>query len=110
MLVSLQTYLIYSPELVLELVNECIQEEDLKLVTLQGTSQGVPLLFVPPEISPLALSFSGESKEKNIGLDLKIFIIPKITISKLFSKKISFLKLSTTLFISIPKEKASTMS
>jgi len=38
MLVSLQTYLIYSPELVLELVNECIQEEDLKLVTLQDTS------------------------------------------------------------------------
>jgi len=99
MLVSLQTYLIYSPELVLELVNECIQEEDLKLVTLQGTFQGVSLLFVPLEISLLALSFSRESEEKNIVLDLKIPIIPKITISKLFFKKVSFLKLSTTLSI-----------
>ena len=62
------------------------------------------------EISLLALSFLGESEEKNIGLDLKIPIIPKITISKLFFKKVSFLKLSTTLFISIPKEKVSTMS
>ena len=53
MLVSLQNYLICSPEPFLELVNDFIQEKDLKLVTLQDASQGVSLLFIPPEISLL---------------------------------------------------------
>jgi len=37
-LVSLQTHLTCSPELVLELENEYIQERDLKLVILQDAS------------------------------------------------------------------------
>ena len=53
MLVSLQTYLICSPEPFLELVNNFIQEKDLKLITLQDTPQEVSLLFIPLEISLL---------------------------------------------------------
>ena len=48
MLVTLQNHLICSPEPALELANKYIQEEDLKLITLQGSPQGVSLLLLPP--------------------------------------------------------------
>ena len=43
MLVGLQTYLICSPESVLELANKFIQEGDLKLITLQSAPQKMSL-------------------------------------------------------------------
>jgi len=58
----------------------------------------------------LVLSFSEESKKKKIDLDPKIPNIPRMTISRLFFKKLSSLKLLTTSLISISKEKASTIS
>jgi len=45
-----------------------------------------------------------------MGSDPKMSTVPRMTISKLFSKKVPFLKLSATFPISISKEKASTMS
>ena len=45
MLVGLQTYLICSPESVLELTNKFIQEGDLKLITLQSVPQRISLFL-----------------------------------------------------------------
>jgi len=45
-----------------------------------------------------------------MGSDPKIFTVSRMTISRLFSKKVPFLKLFATFPTSIPKEKASTMS
>jgi len=45
-----------------------------------------------------------------MDLDPKISTVPRITIGRLFSKKVPSLKLSAAFPISIPKEKASTMS
>ena len=46
MLVGLQTYLICSPESVLELANKFIQEGDLKLITLQSVPQRMSLFLL----------------------------------------------------------------
>ena len=45
-----------------------------------------------------------------MGLDPKISTIPRMTIGRLFSKKVPSLKLSAAFPISIPKGKPSTMS
>ena len=45
-----------------------------------------------------------------MGLDPKISTVPRMTIGRLFSKKVPSLKLSATFPISITKGKTSTMS
>ena len=45
-----------------------------------------------------------------MDLDPKISAVPRITIGRLFSKKVSSLKLSVAFSISIPRGKAFTMS
>ena len=45
-----------------------------------------------------------------MDLDPKISAVPRITIGRLFSKKVPFLKLSVAFSISIPRGKAFTMS
>ena len=44
----------------------------------------------------LALSFSGESKKENIGLDSKMYTTLKVTIDRLFFKKVFSLRLPIT--------------
>ena len=113
MLVSLQNHLICSPEPVLELENEFIQEGDFKLIILQSTSQEVSLLLLSPEMfffETLTLSSLGESKEENIDLDPKIPTALKVIINRLSFKKVSSLKLSATFSALIFEKKAFIMS
>ena len=58
----------------------------------------------------IALSSLEESKKEEIGSDPKILTVPKVTIGRLFSKKVLFLKLPTTCSISILEETVFTMS
>jgi len=112
--VSLQTHLTCFPEPVLELENKFIQEGDLKLITLQGAvpPQEVYLLLLPLNVcsETIALSSSGESERENMGSDPKMLTAPRVTISRLSSKKVFSLKLPTALPVSILEETASTMS
>jgi len=56
-------------------------------------------------------SFSSrESKEKDINSDYKIPTVPRVTIGRLFSKKVSSLKLSATFPASVLERIASTIS
>ena len=54
--------------------------------------------------------FSGESEKKDMSSDPKIPTVPKMTINKLSSKKVSFFKLPATFHVPISEEIASTMS
>ena len=58
----------------------------------------------------LSSSSSGESKEESMGSDPRMPTAPKMTTSKLSSKRVPFLKLPAAFPTLIPEEKASTMS
>ena len=75
-------------------------------------SRSVSVSFVSRNISPKAVALFSlvEDKNKNMGSDPKISTIPRVTISRLFFKKVSFLKLSTTFPILISEGTLSTIS
>ena len=83
-----------------------LKRRPLTCCITQHFSRSVSVSFVSGNISPKAIALFSlvEAENKNMGSDSKISTIPRVTISRLFFKKVSFLKLSTTFPILIPKE------
>jgi len=75
-------------------------------------SRSISVSFICKNTTPkaLPLSFSEESKGKNIDLNSKTPTASRVTTGRLSSKKVLSLKLSAAFPALTPKEKSSTIS
>jgi len=82
-------------------------------ISCYNTSQEVSFTsftLINASSKALALSFLEKSEEEDMSSNPKMPTASGITIDRLFSKKISFIKLPVAFSASIPEEKAYTMS